>query len=1738
MFHSHIWPLFSVQAVQLPENKVRLSLSFDALILDGWSVNTLALEWKKLYDAMDSDLPPLELSFRDYVLALEKIKDTPLYQRDKDYWISRIESFPLAPPLPVISSSHSIQTQQFARCTQRIPKALWKQCQQKLKLFKLSPTAFIAAVFAEVLAKYSGSEHFTLNLTLFDRLPLHPQINDIVGDFTSIVLLEINRKELLFESFLKRAQALQKQLWQDLDHHLYSGIEFLRDLSRHYKDLPLGSLMPVVLTSILGVEDNDSDIQQFLGKEVFGISQTPQVWLDYKAYEVNGDLIVEWDYVSELFAPGFIASMHASYCDLLTLLSTEDQLWQKHAYSPLLSKQQQAYWDAYNQTEWSVSDKMMPSLIHQNMDLFLKNPAVISQEGALTYEILDQRSNQIGHYLFSQGVKSDQLVAVMMEKGWEQVIACLGILHAGAAYLPIDPHMPLLRIEELLKIGEVSHIFTQEKWLNKLEHLSSSLSIPNENIVSSLDQVAHYPKTRFSSPSTVNDLIYVIFTSGSTGKPKGVMIEHRAVVNTILDLNERFNIQPADRILSLSNLNFDLSVYDLFGLLIAKGTIVFPDCDKIKEPKHWIDLILEHRITIWNTVPMFMSMLVEFLEGASKELIQQLSRTLRLVLLSGDWISTDLPKRIQRIFGQSNPDLKIVSLGGATEASIWSIAYEIDPADAFEKSIPYGFPLRNQTFYVLNDQLELAPEGVTGQLYIGGKGVARGYWRDQEKTQRSFITHPKWGRIYQTGDLGCFHREKGIEFLGRNDFQVKIGGHRIELGEIESILNQHRDIQQSVALVVEDLFRMKRIAACVVPKKDEDSSKHASHFSLIQEPQARMDFTLAQHGRRKFPHSGSIPFSAELENQFYMRKSYRRFDRKNLARKEVLNWLSASLNPKKEKMTVSKEIFSSQTLSFMMSTLAGIKTPFQPLPKYRYPSAGSLYPVQTYLTIPTEAISDREGGIYYYDPLQNDLIHLSALEEDKKSDEFLTLYFVAKYPAIEPLYGHLSRDFCLLEAGYMTCLIQSFCEKEEWNSETIGLDHIPSSIESLLQLGEGEKVIGGLRIAKKSQSSGREERPTCYVYVKEGTIADLERGWYLYDQHSFEKQKIEDSLEVSPAFMDTYSIFQEAACVLFFAIPHSLDSNARPAFLLKTGYLSQSLMEQGIKDHIGGCPIGQIDSRNQGILDRLTHHQEICHVLFVGGLTLEQIEAKESSKAPEDGFEKNLREYLKSRLPNYMIPSSFHVLDKIPLTTNGKMDQKQLITMASASFAKTKKTRAARNQVEEKLIAIWKEVLQVPEIGIDDHFFELGGQSLLMTQVALKIREYFKIELPLRKFFELTTIAELAEFLQADQHKANSFLEDANLARNIQSHLPRNPLLNRPQAILLTGATGFLGVHLLQDLLQTTQAKIYCLIRAQDAQQAKEKLSSRLARYQVEIGSMSDRIEYVVGDLSKPLLGCSSERYQELCHVVDAIYHNGAYVHHVYDYKMLRNHNVLSTLEVIKLATIQKEKAIFYISTLVAAHDRDEEGDLKEDFPKNDPQGIMSGYQQTKWVSEKLLFEACQRNIPAVIFRPSTITGHEKTGVCSFENDHFLRLIKGCMQLGYAPLSEEWIDLLPVNFVSQLIVKASLHQEAFGKVFNLTSPDKMKWLDLIHWLNQAGYPIQLLPPKMWKNLLLNITPENALFPLLSIYLSEEIEHSHRMAKNENTLKMLKVLNLDFPKITDSRLALYFKYLKTQGFHDS
>jgi yersiniabactin nonribosomal peptide synthetase len=1333
------WPLFDVLASRFGENRVRLHISFDNLFFDGWSMFHLLSEWTRLYHDPDGSLASFDLSFRDYVLALERLKESDLYQRAQEYWFNRLPSLPPAPELPLAQNPSSVVQQRFSRLDAKLNRKTWQEIKKRSAKVGLTPSGILLTAYAEVLGIWSKSSRFTINLTQFNRLPLHPQVNDIIGDFTSLTLLAVDNS--LGKTFLERGRLLQQQLWQDLDYSYVGGIQVQRELAKKRGEYQ-GVAMPVVFTSALGVDQwsGDDTGKKWLGKLVYNITQTPQVWLDHQVVEQDGELLLIWDAVAGLFPEGLLDDMFAAYCKLLQRLADEERAWREPAPSliavPRLEKRVEA-----NHTDVPVSSATLTSLFEKQVVRQADYPAVISSGRTLTYGELSYRSAELGNLLREKGARPNTLVAVVMEKGWEQVVAVLGILKSGAAYLPIDPANPEERRWQLLRDGDIRIVLTQS-WLE--ERLSWPKGIGRLFV----DQVMPRDKT-ISPPELAGkpeDLAYVIYTSGSTGFPKGVMIDHRGAVNTILDVNKRFSVGPEDRVLALSNLNFDLSVYDIFGILAAGATIIMPEADKTRDPSHWLELMKQEQVTVWNTVPALMQMLLEYASGRDEAMPQ----SLRLVLLSGDWIPLDLADRIKAQF----QGVQVIGLGGATEAAIWSNLYPIQEVDPNWKSVPYGRPMVNQRYHVLNEFMMDCPVWVPGQLYIGGIGLAKGYWNDETKTKDKFIHHPHTGeRLYCTGDVGRYLPDGNIEFLGREDFQVKIRGHRIELGEIETALKRHDGVKDAVVAVSGKSSEEKHLVAYVVLNHEKGAelfeTEHADPVICASRWQAIQG--AGQLQASQIPHSVDIEaisvfmdYAERLSFMFICNTLYNMgiFSCENegysideLMRQckihsryhtLVLHWLNVLIEEGVLERNEAGIYLSRRSLK-------------DGLPDFTPEGKLKLSPHVSKEALALDAFFRRDSSLYMgllrgeIDPLELFLIE----------DSFLTPEALSQFNLTQEYYTDLSREV-------FSTIVNSYPPDKEVRVLEIGTraGSLTDTLVPLLPAGSGRYLYAD----ESSFFTDRARR-------KLGEGASLEYGLFDmnktplrqgYEPHSFDVIVADNTLHRTRNIETTLEYLKEMLVPGGFLFFIEATRNRR-LMLTTVGFFEDGFSHLEDERKTNHLPLITVEKwrvilAKKGFT-KVMAFPEAGHATDIFDQHLMVVQAPEAVR----GFKPaKLSEAMRRKLPDYMVPAMYVLLDELPLSANGKVDRQALAELGREKASLPKKTHVAPStEAQVKIANVWKEVLGCKDVGIHNGFFELGGDSLRAIQCINLLKERYQIDLSLQNLFEAPSIDLLARIIEA-----------------------------------------------------------------------------------------------------------------------------------------------------------------------------------------------------------------------------------------------------------------------------------------------------------------------------------------------------------------------------------------------------
>lgn len=954
--------------------------------------------------------------------------------------------------------------------------------------------------------------------------------------------------------------------------------------------------------------------------------------------------------------------------------------------------------ESINSTQGPVPEGLLHDGFLSNVTQNADKNAVYSRGKYYTYQELSYYVASVQEYLLGEiKVRYGGIVAIAVGKGVWQVASVLGTLVSGATYLPIDIEQPVERIEKILDAARVQCVLTcdEEK---ELEQKYQCIRVDKLKV-----KEGEIQKLSISPDQAA----YVIFTSGSTGIPKGVVISHRAALNTIDDINQKFSISHADKVLALANLAFDLSVYDLFGMLNAGGTIVFPDAERKKNPKHWAELIEKEKVTIWNSVPAQMQMLVENVEV--------INESLRLVLLSGDWIPVNLPDKIW----DKMPDTKIISLGGATEAAIWSIYYPIHEVNPDMRSIPYGTPLKNQQFYILDENLKECPDEKNGGIYIAGLGLAEGYLNDPELTKEKFFFHPALKkRLYFTGDIGYYRKDGIIEFIGRVDNQVKVNGHRVELSEIDNILQGNKDVKQAVSLLATTENKSNRIITFVVPSNDSRIGTDIEEREIEQiwkENTQEINRDLFENwveAANLFSLSGMLQILKnngifiqdsdqcsleEMKKQLRIAENhFKLFDEWiNSLENEGYIIYDKKANKYKSK-NKSFDYFESEKKLEEAQKAIDFGTEFY---EYFKESNNQLLKLLTGqlkaldLLFPKGDINRAIG--FYQNHLCSRFLNNTLVELLKKiisnynSKEKKCLKILEVGAGVGGTSNYLIPGLKFYNIEYYYTDVSSYFINEakkrykEYDFVKYGLFDINlpyweqgySSMEFDIVLGNN--VFHNAKDCLK-----------CMKEIKELIVP----GGYL---------AVLDTIK-DPYYMQTSVRFNEGLSNF-----EDFRKNTKSPFLKREEW--KNIFEEIESEVIAEYPKSK---------DKL---EEAGLAMFLLNVNLGQKQINRDE----------VKRYLESKMPDYMIPTYIEIIPEIPLTNNGKVDRKKLKERADKSSHLSKmRLSSTMNDTEKQIYEIWREVLQTDYLDKKDNFFEVGGDSLLIAQLVTKMKnelQLFKI---------------------------------------------------------------------------------------------------------------------------------------------------------------------------------------------------------------------------------------------------------------------------------------------------------------------------------------------------------------------------------------------------------------------------
>lgn len=768
-------PLLKVICVKYNENLYKIIWTVHHIILDGWSLAILFSDFMHYYDLLfcsdgKANLISTVLEEKRHICPFKNYVDW-INEQDsvqaEQFWKSKLKGYEGA-----IHFETGIAINNKQKSIEKLEKSIEKDSFLMIKKFAIDKHITINTILecavGIVLQKLSNKKDIVFGKVVSGRNAPLSNMDTSTGLYINTIPFRLHS-----DSETSINDLLLNTFKSDINTQKYEHFS----LSKIQEMLPQKSNLINVLYCFENYYYNSSMFDRFSSQYNFELEAYREetnyditIQISYQESSLNMLIMFNSSNISKEFAESFLNRIIFVLDEICS-----DSIELLDDISINLKDDESKILIPYNNSDKPYNYCTLHELFIKSVKLYPNKIAIIHNNKTISYKELYHQSKKVYKYIKCLNIKPNSLIAVASERKIETIIMILGILMSGCTYIPININDPIERQKAVINKCKPSLILNYKIYNNYIKNL-----LPDEKI---------------NIYTNYNSLAYVIFTSGSTGKPKGVMISHKSAVNTILDINNRFNINNLDNFLCLSSFCFDLSVYDIFGALSVGASItIADDAKKINEIKY---IINKNKITIWNSVPAIMEMYIDNIEYEKNFL-------LRYVFLSGDWIPVNLPNKIKNSFIKT----EVISLGGATEASIWSIFYVIPNLLPKTKSIPYGKPLSNQKLYILDKNLKQCPIDVKGEIYISGLGVAQGYLNETELTNNAFFYSKQFGRIYKTGDYGVLHRNGQMEILGRTDDQVKINGYRIEIGDIENNLKQIEQINNAAVVFNKSLNKI------------------------------------------------------------------------------------------------------------------------------------------------------------------------------------------------------------------------------------------------------------------------------------------------------------------------------------------------------------------------------------------------------------------------------------------------------------------------------------------------------------------------------------------------------------------------------------------------------------------------------------------------------------------------------------------------------------------------------------------------------------------------------------------------------------------------------------------------------------------------------------------------------------------------------------------------------------------
>ncbi|GFZ92185.1 non-ribosomal peptide synthetase [Okeania sp. KiyG1] len=1344
-FNLEVDPPIRARLFQLGATEHILQITLHHIASDGWSLTVLPKELSAIYTAQLEDepspLPDLPIQYADFAIWQRNYLQGDTLETQLNYWKQKLQEVPQL-QLPTDHPRPAFETFRGAGIPINIPAALTSKVKQLTQ--KQGTTLFMTllAAFKVLLSRYSGQESIAVGSPIANRN--RSEIEGLIGFFVnSLVMYTDLGGDCSFTEILNRVKqtALEAYSHQDIPFEkLVEQLQPERSLSQN----PLFQVVfAVQQEEILKPSFSLPNLEVELGWERWmGDLMTVRFDLELHLWPVGEEIKGFCAYNRDLFEAETITRMLSHYENLLSAAVESPEL--PVGKLPLMTEveQEKILIEWNNTTTDYPKDKCIHQLFEEQVE---KNPdaiAVVFEEQSLTYSQLNTKANQLAHYLQKLGVVSETLVGICVEPSVEMVIGLLSILKAGGAYVPLDPNYPQERLEYMFADSQVSVLLTQQQILAQLpQHQAQVVFLDRD-----WEKIATETPEKVKSEVSPQNLAYVIYTSGSTGKPKGVLVEHKGLCNLTRVQSRAFEVNSNSRVVQFASLSFDASIWEIVMALGSGASLYMGSRDTLMPGAGMNKWLHNNKITHITIPPSALAVM-------PKEELPDL----KTIVVAGE----ACPPELISYWAKGR---QFVNAYGPTESTVCATMAECSP----ECSIPpIGRPISNTQIYILDRNLQPVPTGVAGEIYIGGIGLARGYLKREDLTLQRFIPNPfdntQKSKLYKTGDLGRYLVDGNIEFMGRLDHQVKVRGYRIETGEIEATLTQHPSVKQTVVVAREDNSDAQRLVAYIVPEVES---------SITSNPE--LSDTQINSWQNLFNQQIDEHKSEVTDPLFNISGWSSSYDNQSLPESQMRTWagdiVAQVLAHEPEKVC---EIGCGTGLLL-----------FQIAPH-----------TQAYLGIDISSISleyiqqqilaepEKYAHVNLAQKRANEIGDIAA----QSFDVVLLNSVIQYFPNVEYLLQVISQAIRIVKPGGMIILgdvrnlplMKAFHSSVQLYQGTpsLSVEQLKAKIDRQIQQDKELLVSPDLFVALKEKHP---EITHVQIRLQRGTEHnELNKYRYSVLLHinvqpaSVITQTVESGADMSYEDIKAYLQQKQPESICFSGLVNQrvakdvdlVELLSQPKAKENVQQLRQRLESKGVKT-IDPESLYELSSDLGYSLELCWSGQgspQLMDGVFVSselakeGIVLTPLTQKSVPGGNWVHYGNNplisqlrkelipqLREYLESRLPEYMVPSGLMVLSQLPLTPNGKVDRKVLPDLDVASSVSTEYV-APETETQKVLAEIWAEVLGIEKVGVYDNFFDLGGHSLMATQVVSRVRNTLNLELSLQNLFENSNVASLAQ---------------------------------------------------------------------------------------------------------------------------------------------------------------------------------------------------------------------------------------------------------------------------------------------------------------------------------------------------------------------------------------------------------